>query len=312
MQQQLTTYLYKIYGLNISSEIIAPKYLPNTIDINHTPDVYVKYGKIGDYLATKNYRELAAARPFCQNIENKFLYAIKPVADCLVFSGNTIIIDPYTNFNFTNLQLLLYGHVLGCLLQQRGLFVLHGCGVLHNDGIYIFIGNCGVGKSTLAAVFAKAGYKIICDDICALKITADSAPIAFPGLPYIKLHENAAKNLKLEMPDIDRVSSHIKKYYLPLSEHFCSKTLPVKYIGVLDYWAEETFSETPLLALEKLAYLKANSYRYEFLKPLNLLVEHLEQCKQIISHVPISIIKRPQEKFLLQELIDFIAEKIMR
>ena len=55
-----------------------------------------------------------------------------------------------------------------------------------------FLGDCGYGKSSIAASFVEAGHRLLTDDLLVLKSSVDGLA-AFPGPPRIKLSPKMAR-----------------------------------------------------------------------------------------------------------------------
>jgi hypothetical protein len=89
-------------------------------------------------------------------------------------------------------QTYLLGHVLSYALLKRGRDPLHGTVVVVDGAAIAFLGDCGYGKSSIAASFIEAGHRLLTDDLLVVKSNADGF-VAFPGPPRIKLSPKIAK-----------------------------------------------------------------------------------------------------------------------
>lgn len=70
---------------------------------------------------------------------------------------------------------------------------LHATAVATRRGVAAFLGNSGVGKSTLAAAFIRTGARLVTDDM--LILAWDSGWLAQPGPPRIKLYREMARQI---------------------------------------------------------------------------------------------------------------------
>ena len=86
----------------------------------------------------------------------------------------------------------LLGHVLSYALLKRGTDPLHGTVVVVGGAGIAFLGDCGYGKSSIAASFVAAGHRLLTDDLLVLKSSGDGFA-AFPGPPRIKLSPKMAR-----------------------------------------------------------------------------------------------------------------------
>lgn len=99
---------------------------------------------------------------------------------------------------------------MGALLIQRGMLVLHG-NALEKDGqAIVCLGHSGAGKSTLAYALMEQGWRLLADDLVA--ITA--AGQVLPGIPRIKLWEDAAKAFGLQPEALPPIREGMHKYLL--------------------------------------------------------------------------------------------------
>ena len=102
--------------------------------------------------------DTARASGFEDNLDDAFKYLRKLSAD---------------NVPDANIRLYLLGSAMGVLLHQRGLLPLHANAVEIDGKAFAFMGASGSGKSTLAAWFHDHGYRIIADDVCAVRFETE-------------------------------------------------------------------------------------------------------------------------------------------
>jgi len=77
-------------------------------------------------------------------------------------------------------------------LLKQGIEPLHCTAVVVNGGAVGFLGDCGYGKSSLAAAFLQAGYPLLTDDLLVLKEEGRHF-LAYPSFPRIKLFPEMAE-----------------------------------------------------------------------------------------------------------------------
>lgn len=88
----------------------------------------------------------------------------------------------------------LLGQALSFALIRQGLDPLHATVVMVDGGGAAFLGYSGYGKSSLAAAFLGAGYRLLTDDLLVLT-EHDGTLAAHPGPPRLKLYPAAARRL---------------------------------------------------------------------------------------------------------------------
>jgi hypothetical protein len=101
-----------------------------------------------------------------------------------------------------HVEAAVLGPVLALALARRGVFVLHASAVAidapgagaaggssSTNGIATvgFLGDSGVGKSTLARLLDREGVRRVADDQLAVALPAYDQPVALPHFPQLKL-----------------------------------------------------------------------------------------------------------------------------
>ena len=112
----------------------------------------------------------------------------------------------------------LTGPVLGAALIQRGMLVVHGNAVVFGGGeAAAMVGEAGAGKSTTVAALQAAGLEPLADDLLAIDFDADGAPIAWPGIPRVKLTRASADALSIDVEKVPFVGAGMHKHEVPLN-----------------------------------------------------------------------------------------------
>lgn len=86
--------------------------------------------------------------------------------------------------------LLFSGRVIAMLLGACGESVLHASAVQTGEFTLAFVGNSGMGKSTLAALFCANGARLVTDDVLRLDFEGDHVN-CFVGTPELRLRPSA-------------------------------------------------------------------------------------------------------------------------
>lgn len=109
-----------------------------------------------------------------------------------------------------DLALAVGGAGLALLLEQRGVFVLHGSCVAIGDAAICLMGPPGAGKSTLATALHRRGHALISDGMTAVVFDGSIARV-LPGWPAVKLLPDAAVHLGFDVDAAPRVHSSSTK-----------------------------------------------------------------------------------------------------
>lgn len=92
------------------------------------------------------------------------------------------------------LEAYVLGQVLSFALVKRGIEPLHASAVLVDGGALAFLGEAGRGKSTLAAAFLRAGFRLVTDDLLAIGGTGGRV-VVYPGPGRLNLVPGPARRL---------------------------------------------------------------------------------------------------------------------
>jgi hypothetical protein len=111
---------------------------------------------------------------------------------------------------------LFLDQVLPLILSQRGKLVLHASAVAVADGAIAFVGKTGLGKSTLAASFLKAGFPLLTDD-CLLLEEREGRLLVQPSYPGLRLWDDVLDALPEPLAGLAPVAHYTDKKRLVLN-----------------------------------------------------------------------------------------------
>ena len=89
----------------------------------------------------------------------------------------------------------LLDQVLPRVLEHLGHLMIHGSAVAAPGGAVVFVGETGLGKSTLAASFQRVGTGILSDDCMRLTIDPDGGVSCVPTYRSLRLWPDSADTL---------------------------------------------------------------------------------------------------------------------
>jgi hypothetical protein len=295
-------YTYYAFAIKISSEIAFPELL--ACSNSALPDLTIKWGSVNPLGLGLPHQSKGL---FYQAHASALWLSVPDVARFLITAGNQIIIDPVEGVDEDSLRVFILGSCIGALLMQRDLFLLHGNAIKTGDHCISFVGQSGVGKSTLSGAFFKKGYCILADDVCAVNANG----YVLPSFPQIKLWVDAAKHLNIDTAALRKIRPSIEKFAVPLALQFHPDALPLKMVYVLHAHDKDVFNFTTMTGMEKLQPLQVNTFRKNYLNGLNKKQSHFRQCGKIASLISVVRIDRPNDGFKLDELVDLIQHDLM-
>ncbi|SDI55287.1 hypothetical protein [Pseudomonas panipatensis] len=294
---------YRAYCLLIESEIPLAELLDAEAPAaDQSVDVRIRRGSVGPGAADGRRQ----TGPLIWCADDQLWLEVAGIARFLVRGGTEIVVEAEPGMDEESVRLFLLGSVFGALLAQRGLLVLHGNAVRIGEQCLVCVGPSGIGKSTLAAGFAKRGHTLLADDVVPL----DDEGRALPGFPRVKLWQDSAEQLGVDTRELRRIRPQLAKYNYPLGERFEQQPLPVRWIYVLESAAVEQPQFSPILGMQRFPPLLDNTYRLRFLNGMGRKAEHLAQCGRLAARSHLVLARRPSEGFDLDRLIDSILDDL--
>jgi hypothetical protein len=296
------SYTYFAFGLVINSEIEC-KELPET---KGTPDVWIRYGQVPEVLENFSFKGVCF-----EAMPEKLLLKPLNIARYLIKNGNEIIVEPIDRSNEPAIRLFLLGSAMGALLHQRNILPLHGSSINFNNQAVVFTGVSGSGKSTLAAKLCEKGYPSLADDISAISFIHEK-PVLLPGIPQLKLWLDSLTKLQIELSGLQKVRAELEKYSYPIKNFNLIKEIAIKRIYAISIRNRGGIEFEKITGIDKFNVLKTHTYRYNFVRGMNLEVGHFKMATELASKIEICRISRESKGFEIDKLADLIIEDINR
>ena len=228
---------YSAFGLHIASEVTLPELRPAELQLGvpqTTPDIRISRGDAGRPMPTrKDGIVFDYADP-------DGIYMAWPGGAAIRIKDNRdVTIQPDTGVPDSYLAFPLLGPVMAWILIQRGLVVLHASAVEIDGQCVAFLGDKMAGKSTTAAAFVRAGYKIVTDDILAIDVTDPARAIVQPAFAQVKLDEQSSGAVTIAGADaLPLVFEGFPKRQHRLPD-MTTRALPASHVLVLSRGGEQ-------------------------------------------------------------------------
>lgn len=288
-----TTYTYQAFGFVIESDIQCPELTSG----DGPPDIRFRYDQIPE-----KYQNPSGGLWYNNNGERLFLN-IKGIGSYLISGGNEVIIDREVNAKEEDIRLFLLGSAMGGILYQRDILPLHGSAIETKNGCVLFVGESGIGKSTLAAGFSQKGYRVVTDDVCAVRVSDYGVPMVTPAYPQIKLCEDSLAWVGECSERLRLIKSERMKKALPLTDGFYEKPLKLYRIYALTNGYDSAIDLTPQKGVAKIQVLVENTYRLFFLQDADQRTAHFKKCSNIAGSTDVIRVARPNSFKCLEEMI---------
>jgi len=211
------------------------------------------------------------------------------------------------------LQTYLLGQVLSYPLITQGIEPLHCTVVVGQEGAVGILGDCGYGKSSLAASFLKAGFTLLTDDLLVLR-EEGRVFWGYPGPPRIKLFPEAMRAILGAGITGTSMNPLTTKLVIPLGpDQVCSKAAPLKVLLVLrrpiTKGRVKTVSLRKMNRRQAFIALMANTFNPKVTEP-ERLKRLFGLADKLVAAIPIKSLAYPQGLSRLPEVVETILAKI--
>jgi len=216
--------------------------------------------------------------------------------------GKKISCYPMVGIPEETIRHLFIDQVMPRCLAYQGKIIVHGSAVQHSHGLLIFLGDSGVGKSTLAGDFHQAGMPALSDD-CVLIKESRKRIVAVPSYASLRLWEDSADTLFASMA-FQSIAHYSAKRQLLLDEQGIPgfyKGLPVISVIVLSHAPKNINEEIMLTSLScQQAYIEFIKHTFQlFMNDPVKIENHMKKLARIIPMLPVYRLNIPHNYDLL-------------
>jgi len=208
----------------------------------------------------------------------------------------------------------LYSTVISILLQMRNLFPIHASAVQNHDGIHLFCGPSGIGKSTIASHLNAKGFPLFCDDKCVLYWNEEAQCFfAKRAIPTVRLCKDAIPHLEnvAWLQNGKQVTYKDNKLEFDVSDWVTAQDMPVASISLIRNLRNGRMGRREVSGTQKMAFVENQSFKKVFIQALGKQEEHFDFLQKISEHVPVYAIRRPLDT-PVHQFANFIEQLLNR
>jgi hypothetical protein len=293
---------YRAFGMTLRSEIPMPELTeapPESradLHIRYTADLPLPTRAEG---VVANFRE-----------DGRHFLAWPDVCAFQFRGPDLIEVQPYPDTPVSYLAFPLLGPIMALALHMRGLVTLHASAIDVEGRGVIFVGDKMAGKSTTAAAFLRAGYRLLTDDLLAIDQSDPSRPCILPAYGQIKLSQDAAQAVTIaHSQPLPLVYPAFEKRQHRLTDPFSHVRIVPARLYVLDRGGEQA-AVTRLAGPDALRAIMRYSYVTRFGKGVMFpAVEawHVRSCIALASAVQVATLHIPHDLDRLDEVVALVA-----
>lgn len=291
---QAASHTYRAYGLLLRSALALPELMP--APAGGPVDVAITWGPVSREQPPEAdpegfvVAEGAAAR-----------IVVAGVGAIRILAGRSIVVDPDPGCEERVLRLFLLGGALGLLLHQRGLTTLHASAVVTGQGVAVFVGDSGEGKSTMAAALNARGLALLADDVVACAVRGAEA-LVLPAFPQLKLWPDSSEALGDDPATTRLIHPDLNKLARRAGGPFPTTPLPARAIYVLETSEREAVNR--LEPADAFAAVKRYAYAAGLLGPAGMTAAHFHQLVALAGVVPVYRFERPHDYTRLPAVVE--------
>ena len=289
---------YRLYGLAVRSPLALPA--PSW---RGTPDVELRARRNGDLSAPEgDDRRTWFSRHRLADGSTHLRW--RGLAEFLISRDGASIgwraLAPGTQEAFRG---YLLTQVLSFSLLARGREPLHASAVAVPGGAIGFLGDCGVGKSSLTAAFLGAGHPLVTDDLLVLCRRKHGYTVE-PGVPRIKLYPTVARRLLAGQRSAWRMTPGTSKLVLSLPQRLTTpRRLPLHTLYLLARGRSVRVTRVrPAAAFLEILRDAFNTVSLD----RDRLVRQFRFARQVASRVRIRRVVYPRRLAVIDEVRDAI------
>jgi hypothetical protein len=224
-------------------------------------------------------------------------------------NGQEVFADWPDRLTLEDISPYLVGPILGFILRLRGMFPIHASAVAINDHAIALMGPAGAGKSTTAGAFARCDYRVISDDVVALR--QEGSRFVIPsGYPRVNLWAESVQALFGADGTLPLISPDWEKHFMPLDPEtqFEERSLPLGAIYALQ--KREAGLAAPIVesvtGSEAFLAVLGNTYM-NYLPDPKMRSREFNVLARVLEQVPVRRVRAAADPSMLFNLCETIA-----
>ncbi|ELC8443071.1 hypothetical protein QYB59_002100 [Clostridium perfringens] len=295
---------YRIYGLNVRSQIEFPELLSVSKVEENEIDVEISIGQVDEEI-----KNTIPKYSWFKYEKDRMVFKVENVGCFYIHSGKSIIVEPYEGIENQLIKTYTLGTSFGMILNQRNIIAIHGGTILIDDDAIILTGQSGAGKSTLTNAFRHYGYKFMADDVSATSVS-EEACLVEPAYPQQKICRDAMEKMGYNIKDFKLIDEGREKYVIPTHKTFVKENKNLKAIFEIEPYEGESVEIHEVFGQDKMKTILRNIYRIEIIAPHGMAPQYFKKAVNLAKKIRIFKIRRPRNTFSVDMQIDFI-NKVM-
>jgi len=222
--------------------------------------------------------------------------------------GKEVVAYPAVEDDDATVEHLYINQMVPLALSRQGRPTFHASVVTVPGGVVAFLGQSGMGKSTLAASFALNGSSFLSDDALLIEETENGCEVR-PSHPSIRLWEDSVDELVDTQNPRSIPISYSDKARLLAGDALshCTDQLPLLAAYLIESDEASDIAIHTLAGLDRHMAWVQNSFLLDIEDP-DLLKQHFEWTHRIASAVPTFALDYPRDYGILRDVRDAVQQ----
>ena len=308
-------FYYKLYGLNVQSNIDFPQLFIRKNYLTKNPDVEIV---VED--TEKLSKTVSELKKEGQNFGKTYGIWFKNQAGYFTIECRENVsymkCRKFKDIHISIVRSFLLGNALAVMLTQRNKIVLHGSTLVMGDKTFLVCGDSGAGKSTLSMALQDKGAQMMADDISVIDVDkADGCCYAYSGFPEQKLCRDAAIRQGYDLQKLNYVNEDRDKYSIDSSSIFVEGRRKIDALFAL-HKSKSMEGDDDVVSFEVTGAEKVNSITDRFF--LNVLYggflvlspENMMKCVMLAGQIKIIDMTRNSKANTIDTLTEIVLDNI--
>lgn len=296
-------YRYKIYGIILESEFELKLLVPAeetdklsdviTVRERDVEEEVINCLKEAD--ALKKHYEIGLDKSAMENIGGYYL-----------IETSQILVKIKDGYTYDTISSWILGYCLSMAMLQKGFLTVHCSAIAAKSGAVLVSGTPGAGKSSLAGKLLEQGYKLMADDVAAIRFKDDKCMV-YSAYPFQKLCSNEVEKRALDKRQLIYINEDKDKYLVPVDDIFEPTPHQLKAFFYIIKAPVEELTIKKLSGFECFMSVKENLFLHRLKGNWENTPEVISQCMKMASGCDVYLIIRPESK----DTLDKICENVI-
>ena len=226
----------------------------------------------------------------------------------LVKNGREIFYELKDDASIIDVKPFLLGYCMAMALLQNNILAVHCSAVCEPEGLdegaILIAGESGAGKSTITRRLLEQGYRLMADDVAAVKME-DNA-FVYSAFPYQKLCRNEIKKRNFCMEELIYIGEDKDKFLVPVKDAFVRSPQKLKFMVYMVITEKTEVQVQKLKGIAQLIAFKNNLFLHRLRGDWENDPGVLDLCLTIAADCPVYVISRPENKDTIDEILNNI------